>query len=125
MTSKKLLQQTVGLTLVVLFLVGCGGAQAEPTATPVPPIQHISDIKVGMPKNDVIESLGKPNEWVTITSDMQASIATLFDLESTKRSMPSGEVWLFEYTLPNEGTFTVHFLDNEVVDVVEGSVLEE
>jgi len=39
--------------------------------------------------------------------------------------MPSGEVWLFEYTLPNEGTFTVHFLDNKVADVVEGPVLEE
>lgn len=37
MTSKKLLQQTFGLTLVVLLLVGCGGAQTKPAATPVPP----------------------------------------------------------------------------------------
>ncbi len=39
MSSKKLLQQTFGLTLVVLLLVGCGGAPAEPVATPtsVPP----------------------------------------------------------------------------------------
>ncbi len=31
MSSKKLLQQTIGLTLVVLLLVGCGGAPALPT----------------------------------------------------------------------------------------------
>ena len=36
MTSRKLLQQTLGLTLVVLLLTGCGGAPAEPTATPTP-----------------------------------------------------------------------------------------
>jgi len=28
------------------------------------------------------------------------------------------EVWLFEYTLPDEGAFTVHFHGNKVVDVV-------
>jgi len=37
MSSKKLLQQTFGLTLLVLLLVGCGGAQTKPTATSVPP----------------------------------------------------------------------------------------
>jgi hypothetical protein len=36
MSSRRLLQQTFGLTLVVLLLAGCGGAPAEPTATPTP-----------------------------------------------------------------------------------------
>jgi len=37
MTGRELLQQVFGLTLIVLLLTGCGGAPAEPTATPVPP----------------------------------------------------------------------------------------
>jgi hypothetical protein len=37
MSSAKLLQPMLGLSLVVLLLAGCGGAQAVPTATPVPP----------------------------------------------------------------------------------------
>jgi hypothetical protein len=36
MTSRKLLQQTFGLTLIVLLLAGCGGAPTKPTATPTP-----------------------------------------------------------------------------------------
>lgn len=36
MTRRKLLQQTVGLTLIVLLLAGCGRALVEPTATPTP-----------------------------------------------------------------------------------------
>jgi hypothetical protein len=36
-SSRRLLQQAFGLTLVVLLLAGCGGAPAEPTATPLPP----------------------------------------------------------------------------------------
>lgn len=40
-SHKKLLQQAMGLTLIVLLLAGCGGAPAEPTSTPtlipVPP----------------------------------------------------------------------------------------
>lgn len=40
MNSRRLLQQTIGLTLVALLLVGCGGTPAEPTAMPtaIPPI---------------------------------------------------------------------------------------
>ena len=37
MNNRKLLQQTFGFILIVLMLAGCGGAQAEPTPTPVPP----------------------------------------------------------------------------------------
>jgi hypothetical protein len=37
MSSTKLLGQRFGLTLVVLLLAGCSGAQAVPTGTPVPP----------------------------------------------------------------------------------------
>lgn len=125
MTSRKLLRQTFGFTLVVLFLVGCGGAPVEPTTTPVPPIQHLGDIKTGMPKNDVIEGLGKPNEWVTITPDRQMLVSTYFDLESTKRSMPNDEAWLFEYTLPNEGIFTVWFQYDVVINVVNAPIFEE
>jgi len=36
MSSRKLLQQAIGLTLVVLLLGGCGGAQAGPTVTAQP-----------------------------------------------------------------------------------------
>ena len=36
MTSRALLQHTLGLTLVLLLLAGCGGASTEPTATPTP-----------------------------------------------------------------------------------------
>ena len=36
MKAKKLLQRIFGLTAVVLLLVGCGRAPAEPTATPTP-----------------------------------------------------------------------------------------
>jgi hypothetical protein len=36
-SGRKLLQSMSGLTLVVSLLAGCGGAQAVPTATPVPP----------------------------------------------------------------------------------------
>ncbi len=38
-SSRRLLQQAFGLTLIVLLLAGCGGASAKPTATltPVPP----------------------------------------------------------------------------------------
>jgi hypothetical protein len=36
MSNRKLLRQTVGLMLAVLLLAGCGGAQPEPTATPMP-----------------------------------------------------------------------------------------
>jgi protease I len=35
MKSRKV-RLTIGLTLVVLLLAGCGGTQAEPTATPIP-----------------------------------------------------------------------------------------
>ena len=40
MSSRKLVEQTIGLTLVVLLLAGCERAQVEPTATwtPVSPI---------------------------------------------------------------------------------------
>lgn len=37
MNSTKLFQQAIGFALVALLLVGCGGAQAGPTTTPVPP----------------------------------------------------------------------------------------
>lgn len=37
MSSRKLLRQMLGLALVALLLTGCGGAQAVPTETPVPP----------------------------------------------------------------------------------------
>lgn len=37
MSSTKLLQPMLGLTLVMLSLARCAGAQAVPTATPVPP----------------------------------------------------------------------------------------
>jgi hypothetical protein len=36
MNIRRLLQQAFGLTLAVLLLAGCGGATAEPTATPTP-----------------------------------------------------------------------------------------
>ena len=36
MNGRKLLQQTLCLTAVVLLLAGCGGTQAIPTTTPVP-----------------------------------------------------------------------------------------
>ena len=36
MTTRELLQQTFGLALIVLLLAGCGGALAEPAATPTP-----------------------------------------------------------------------------------------
>jgi hypothetical protein len=36
MSRRRLYQRTFGLTLAVLFLAGCGGAPAEPTATPTP-----------------------------------------------------------------------------------------
>jgi len=35
MTSRKLLQQAVGLALIVLLLAGCGGAPADLIATPI------------------------------------------------------------------------------------------
>lgn len=37
MNSTKLLQQTIGLMLVMLLLTGCDGAQTEPTSTLAPP----------------------------------------------------------------------------------------
>jgi len=37
MDSRKLLQQTFGLMLMGLLLVGCGGALGKPTPTPQPP----------------------------------------------------------------------------------------
>ena len=40
MSRQKLLQQVIGVTLVVLFLVGCGAPAATPeppTSTPIPP----------------------------------------------------------------------------------------
>ncbi|MCP4543580.1 MAG: hypothetical protein GY832_41230, partial [Chloroflexi bacterium] len=38
MNGKKghVLRRTFGLTLVVLLLIGCGGASTQPTATPAP-----------------------------------------------------------------------------------------
>jgi len=114
MNDKTRFQQIIGLVLVVLLLAGCGGSR----------IRQTSDIEMGMPKNDAIESLGKPREWLTVTSDMQLYQSTYFDLESTKRSMPSDELWMFEYYLPKEGTFAVHFRNNEVVDVVKGALLK-
>jgi len=36
MSSRKVLQQTFGLMLVVLLLAGCGGAPAGPATTPTP-----------------------------------------------------------------------------------------
>jgi hypothetical protein len=46
MNGKRLLRQMLGLTLVVLLLVGCGGAPAEPTATltPVPPTATLTPV---------------------------------------------------------------------------------
>ena len=40
MSSKGVLQRTIGLVILVALLVGCGGAPAEPTPTPIP-ISHV------------------------------------------------------------------------------------
>ena len=40
MNHRVLLQQTIGLTLIVLLLAGCGGTPAEPTTTPIPIPDH-------------------------------------------------------------------------------------
>jgi len=37
MSSGRILRQTFGFTLVLLFLTGCGGAHVEPTTPPEPP----------------------------------------------------------------------------------------
>jgi hypothetical protein len=131
MTDGKLSEQMLVVLAIVLLLAGCSGATTEPSVTPTSvrptstPRFRLSDIEVGMPKNDVIESLGKPSKWFTITPDGQASMATVFDLESTGASMFGDEVWLFEYSRSGVGTFTVHFRYDEVTEVVEGPVLED
>ena len=40
MNDRKQLQQVFALALVLVLLAGCGGAPAEPTATPIP-ISHV------------------------------------------------------------------------------------
>ena len=127
----------LGITLPLLFLLllltGCGARQGEEvtvinedsSSVTTQKIQDISDVKIGMQKNDITQEIGKPDEWVTVTSNMEMLVTTYFDLESTKRKMPSGEIWFFEYSLSGKEPFTIHFQDDRVIDVVSGKILDE
>ena len=112
------------LLLVILFsmsvagLIGCSSGMG--------PVDEISDIEIGTPKNDIVQRLGKPENWVTLRPpSTQVSLHIDFDLGATKQQMPSGEVWLFEYAFPNGDKYVVHFFEDKVQNVVEGALLKE
>ena len=102
----------------VAGLIGCSSGMG--------PVDEVSDIEIGTPKNDVVQRLGRPENWAVVNlSSAQLSLVVDFIMESTKDQMPSDEVWLFEYAFPNGDKYVVHFFEDKVQDVVEGALLEE
>jgi hypothetical protein len=87
------------------------------------PIQEISDIKEGTPKNDIIQFLGKPENWIKVRPPGTTYDKVIFfDENAMMKNMPVDELWLFQYTLPNGNKCVIHFLDNKVKTVVEGAL---
>jgi len=75
MSSRKLLQHTIGLTLVVLLLGGCGGVQAEPTATTRAPADKDTAVA---PQLSYDSGCARPIVYVcSIRREMEEQICTV------------------------------------------------
>ncbi len=88
MSSKKLLQQTFSLILVMFLLIGCGGTQNVPptaTPTPVPPtVSSYDDLIIGKweAEDGLIMEFREFNdeddpEWRTLSGNEQSGIVIL------------------------------------------------
>lgn len=119
---------SITISLCVAFLLGCSN-NADSVQGPA---KSIAEIEVGTPKNEIVQRLGKPLNWATLTrtnrqmtATTQMTLTTVFDLNAAKREMPAEEIWLFEYSLADGRKYAIHFLENKVANVVEGPLLKE
>ena len=103
------------LLLTLVVLVGCSRPETK--------------IDVGTPKHDVLRSLGKPTNWVSVPTRgprKHIGIATLFSVESLLATrMPPDEIWILEYTRADGGKYCLHLRDEKVTALVEGAALKE
>lgn len=119
----KVLLLAILFSVIIAGLIGCSSGAGD---NAMGPVDDISDIEVGTPKNDVVRRLGEPENWATVMPASEQMLVSIdFNLEATMQPMPAGEFWLFEYTLPNGNKYVIHFFEDKVQNVVEGPLFKE
>ena len=139
MTSRKLLQQTFGLTLVVLLLTGCGGAPAEPTATPTPapptatptPTATTGQVRGILVYEDTQKPVVAKNLHLVIAEVTASAVTLNYTPGDPRTETDDSGTFVFENVPPGTYCLTAEYfpLDNDagrsiIVEVTAGQVVD-